>query len=506
MTETKPNILMIIADQLTGEALSFSDRGPHAYAPAIESLAESGATFTNCHSNSPLCAPARASLMSSQLPRNHKVYDNGAEFSANIPTFLHQLKSQGYRTIGTGKMHFIGPDQLHGFDKRLTTNMYPSDFVWTPDWKKEVKPNLGTGAKRLKLSGVCKANNNLAYDKENHFRTLEFLEKEALKSKDKPFFLMTSYNHPHDPFMITEEYYSKHQSSNVGSPRTPKMSFNEHHPYNKWIQTFHDLEENAPNESLIKKSRTAYFGMVSYIDDILNEIIEQLKKYDLYEDTIIIFTSDHGEMLGEHGMWFKRTFYEGSVNVPLVISGPNIPPGKSVDKAVSLVDLGPTVVDLAGDSNEYTEKWRTDGDSFYEPLINKDFSEWKDEAIVDYLGEGILKPMFARRNGRYKYVHVLDHEPLLFDLVEDPDELENLIGDEDVSDLVDEYYEKLFDKEDISTFEPKIYQDRIDRKIINEAFNGDIQWDYQPFFDASKMYVRVSGTDFTDTGNPQEHI
>ena len=131
----QPNILIIMVDQLNG---TLFDHGPKRFlhAPHLKNLAKNSVCFSTCYTASPLCAPGRASFMSGQLPSRTRVYDNAAEFASSIPTYAHHLRRHGYYTILAGKMHYVGPDQLHGFETRTTTDIYPADFGWTPDYRK----------------------------------------------------------------------------------------------------------------------------------------------------------------------------------------------------------------------------------------------------------------------------------------------------------------------------------------------------------------------------------
>ena len=157
MATAKPNILFVIADQLAARALPFHGH-PLVRTPNLARLAGEGVVFENCYSTSPLCAPARATIMNGLLPSRTGVYDNAAEFPSAIPTFAHYLRAQGYKTCLSGKMHFVGPDQLHGLEERLTTDIYPADFGWTPDWR--LRQERIEFARRAK-NGVAMIGNSL---------------------------------------------------------------------------------------------------------------------------------------------------------------------------------------------------------------------------------------------------------------------------------------------------------------------------------------------------------
>ena len=172
----------------------------------MDALVGKGVLFNEAYSNCPICAPSRASLCAGKLVSNIGVYDNGAELPASTPTFMHQLKRAGYRTWLSGKMRFVGPDQHHGFDRRLTTDIYPSGLNWTPDWRQSPCPNPGSAVDQLKDSGLCTWSLHLDYDEETHFRAMGALQDLArLQDDNTPFFLAASYTHPHDPFYITQE-------------------------------------------------------------------------------------------------------------------------------------------------------------------------------------------------------------------------------------------------------------------------------------------------------------
>ena len=207
-TGSRPNILILMADQLSG--VWFPDGpAPFLYAPNLRALAERSARFTNAYTASPLCAPARAAFMSGQLPRRTRVYDNAAEFGSDIPTYAHHLRRAGYATTLSGKMHFVGPDQLHGFEERLTTDIYPADFGWTPDYRRPGERidwwyhNMGsiTGA------GVAEITNQYEYDDEVAYNACRKLYDLSRGADARPWCLTVSFTHPHDPFVARRRYW-----------------------------------------------------------------------------------------------------------------------------------------------------------------------------------------------------------------------------------------------------------------------------------------------------------
>ena len=218
-----PNILFIQVDQLAPQALPIHGH-PLVKAPNIAALAEDGVVFDSAYCNSPLCAPSRFSMLAGQLPSAIEAYDNAAEFPASVPTFAHQLRLMGYRTVLCGKMHLVGPDQLHGFEERLTTDIYPADFGWTPDWEAPGAPQdyFHTMASVLE-AGPCARSLQLDFDDEVAFQAERKLYDLARDTDDRPFFLLVSFTHPHDPYTIGRDYWDLYEGEDIDLPRVPAL-------------------------------------------------------------------------------------------------------------------------------------------------------------------------------------------------------------------------------------------------------------------------------------------
>ena len=222
----KRNILIFMVDQLNGTL--FPD-GPAdwLHAPNLKRLAARATRFKRAYTASPLCAPGRASFMSGQLPSATRVYDNAAEFTSSIPTYAHHLRRGGYQTCLTGKMHFVGPDQLHGFEERLTTDIYPADFGWTPDYRRPGERiewwyhNLGsvTGA------GIGETSNQLEYDDEVAYHTTRKLYDLSREEDVRPWCLTVSFTHPHDPYVARKKYWDLYEDCDHLLPQVPSIPY-----------------------------------------------------------------------------------------------------------------------------------------------------------------------------------------------------------------------------------------------------------------------------------------
>ena len=485
---TSPNILIFMVDQLNGTL--FPD-GPAnwLHAPNMKALAARSTRFQNCYTASPLCAPGRASFMSGQLPSATGVYDNAAEFASSIPTYAHHLRRAGYYTCLSGKMHFVGPDQLHGFEERLTTDIYPPDFGWTPDYRKPGERidwwyhNMGsvTGA------GVAEISNQMEFDDEVAFHATQKIYDLARGKDDRPWCLTVSFTHPHDPYVTRKKYWDLYEDCDHLMPEVGDLGYDNQDAHSKRIFDANDWRNFDITDEDIRRSRRAYFGNISYLDDKIGEVMEALRGTRQDKDTIILFVSDHGDMLGERGLWFKMSFYEGSSRVPMMISAPHMAPGLVTDP-VSNIDVCPTLCDLAGVSMEEVMPW-TAGES----LVSLGQGETRTTPVaMEYAAEASYAPMVSLRSGQYKLnLCTLDPDQL-FDLDADPHERINLANDPRHAEAYAGLKAIAAERWDLERFDADVRASQARRWVVYEALRqgGYFPWDYQPLQKASERYMR----------------
>jgi choline-sulfatase len=486
MRMTKPNILVLMVDQLNG---TFFPDGPAdwLHAPNLKKLAARSTRFANAYTASPLCAPGRASFMSGQLPSRTGVYDNAAEFRSDIPTYAHHLRRAGYYTCLSGKMHFVGPDQLHGFEDRLTTDIYPADFGWTPDYRKPGERiewwyhNMGsvTGA------GVAETSNQMEYDDEVAYNATAKLYELSRGLDDRPWALTVSFTHPHDPYVARRKYWDLYEDCEHLLPQTAAMAYDDHDNHAKRIFDANDWRSFDITEEHIKRARRAYFANISYLDDKIGEILQVLE--DTRQEATILFVSDHGDMLGERGLWFKMSFYDGSARVPLMISSPDLPAGL-VETPVSTLDVNPTLGALAGLPMEEIAPW-TDGEDLC-PLAKG--VERSSPVAMEYAAEASYAPLVSLRYGKWKYNRCSLDPDQLFDLEADPLELTNLAGDPAHAGTLQRLRAKSEARWDLARFDADIRASQARRWVVYEALRqgGYYPWDYQPLQKASERYMR----------------
>ncbi|PRY93068.1 choline-sulfatase [Hasllibacter halocynthiae] len=480
------NLLLIMVDQLNG---TFFPDGPAEWldAPNLKRLAARSTRFRNCYTASPLCAPGRASFMSGLPPSRTRVYDNAAEFASDIPTYAHHLRRAGWRTSLSGKMHFVGPDQLHGFEERLTTDIYPADFGWTPDYRRPGERidwwyhNMGS----VTGSGVAEITNQMEYDDEvAHFARM-WLYDAARGHDPRPWCLTVSFTHPHDPYVARREFWDLYEGCGHLLPEIGPMPFEDHDPHSQRILRANDHGNYDVTEEDVMRSRRAYFANLSYVDAKVGELLKVLD--DTRQEAAVVFLSDHGDMLGERGLWYKMSFLEGSARVPLMIAAPGMAPGR-VDDPVSNIDLCATLCDLAGVDLSEIEPWTT-GESLV-PLGSGGTRETP--VAMEYAAEGSYAPLVALRQGRWKYTRCeLDPEQL-FDLQADPHELRDLAGDARHADVLAGFRSQADARWDLARFDAEVRESQARRLIAYEALRqgGHYPWDWQPVRTASERYMR----------------
>lgn len=483
---TKPNILIFMVDQLNGTL--FPD-GPAdwLHAPNLKKLAAKSTRFANTYTASPLCAPGRAAFMSGLLPRRTRVYDNAAEFASDIPTYAHHLRRAGYQTCLSGKMHFVGPDQLHGFEERLTTDIYPADFGWTPDYRKpgeRIEWWYHT-LNSVKVAGTAAVNHQMDYDDEVAYHATQKVYDYARSKDDRPWCMTVSFTHPHDPYVTRPKYWDLYEDCEHLDPPVAKMEYEDHHPHSQRIFDANDWRSYDIQPEDVRNSRRAYFGNISYLDEKIGEVMEALEATG--QEAVILFVSDHGDMLGDRGLWFKMSFYEGSARVPLMISAPGMEPGL-VETPVGTIDVAPTLADIAGISMEEIAPW-VDGESLV-GLSNGIKRETP--VMMEYAAEASYSPVVAMRAGKWKYTNCAIDPEQLFNLEEDPHETQDRAEDPEYADVLEKFRIAAASQWDLEAYDAEVRHSQARRWVVYEALrNGEyFPWDYQPLKKASERYMR----------------
>ncbi len=487
------NIMLLVADQLTAFALPFYGNKV-CRTPNLSALVDQGVLFDNAYCNFPLCAPARYALQTGQLASRVGGYDNASELPAATPTLPYYLASLGYQTSLVGKMHYVGPDQLHGYHERLTTDIYPSDFGWTPDWRNNVPFGpAGMSMRSVVESGLCVRSLQFDYDDEVANKAVQKVYDLARRRDNKPFFLTVSLTHPHNPYVTTQEWWDKVAGDAIDVPRVPPIPYAQRDPHSQRLHWLFRQDEHTITAADTQRARHAYYANISYVDAQMGRVLNSLAQTGLDQNTVIIFTADHGEMLGERGLWYKYTLLEPSLRVPLVFRIPGVAPSRS-GQAVSHVDLLPTLLDLATNGHPPEPIDPLDGTSIV-PLLTSNHSDPGRVVAAEFTAEGAIAPMLCVRRGDYKLILCPADPPQMFDLAADPLELDNLAERSDLAATRAQLQAEVDSRWDIERLGDDVLDSQRRRRWIQDRLaSGDYPaWDYQPFVDASAQFVRGGG-------------
>ncbi len=428
----KPNIVLIMSDQHHKRAMSWAGH-PYVKTPAMDRLASKGFSFRQTFCNYPLCGPSRAAFMTAQHPYENKVVTNTGEIRTDTPTFAHQFLASGYETVLSGRMHFVGIDQRHGFEKRLIGDVPESAHI-SAGWKLSNVLGELAGTAGMSKHGVEKSgpgrSGYLSYDEHVTKATVKFLEDRKTNPSDKPYMMTVGYVMPHCPFVAESDDFYQYWDQ-LPTPQTSEESLGEQHPFTEELRRHWGVNP-LPDAQTQKRTAAAYLGMVNHLDRQINAVVQAIEASGEADNTIIVYTSDHGEQLGEHGLWWKSTFYEGSIGVPLIIARPNDPrAGEETQANVSLMDIGPTLLDLAG----LDPLPGASGKSFRCVLDGQE-ADWCDEVFAEQtksmVGDAMSDVGFPQRmlkQGSWKYVYYHGMRPQLFNTTEDPNEEHDLWND-----------------------------------------------------------------------------
>ncbi|MGI9598303.1 MAG: choline-sulfatase, partial [Acidimicrobiales bacterium] len=350
---TSPNVLLVVADQLAPQFTGTYGH-PLVSTPNLDAVAERGARFDAAYCHSPLCAPARFTMLAGRSVSSIGAWDNASEFPAATPTMAHHLRLAGYRTVLSGKMHFVGPDQLHGFEERLTTDIYPADFAWTPNWDR-ADERIGKWYHNmdvLREAGTAVTTYQIDYDEEVGFAARRKLLDIARSDDRRPFFLCASFIHPHDPYVARPEWWDRYDHDAIDLPDPIDLGTLD--PHSRRIRAGIEADTVGHTEEQVRSARHGYYANTSYFDDWLGRLVATLTETGQLDNTVVIVTSDHGDMLGDRGLWFKMSFHERSARVPLVMAGPGVA-NTTVSNACSHLDLVSTLLDIATDGSSGAE-------------------------------------------------------------------------------------------------------------------------------------------------------
>jgi choline-sulfatase len=425
---TKPNILFLMSDEHRPDVAGYAGNGI-VRTPHLDWLAQSGTVFNNAYTPSPICIPARQCMMSGQLPKTCGCIHFGDDLKPGSMTFARQLAEYGYETAASGKLHHMGTDQMQGWTARISGDMQ-LDTRYVSARAKELRRTFAsmkwTDVQEIKRAGIGKGpyvtHDEYAVQGALHFIDNYFVNPYYDREQTQPLMLKVSLLQPHYPYLTSEEKFGYYL--NRVEPYLKEEVFD--HPFlsRRQVKLGVDVTERD-----VRRATAAYYGMIEKVDDMFGQVIRALQHagQDL-DDWIIVYTSDHGEMLGQHGIWEKQKFFEASVRVPLIIRYPRrFGKGSLVEQNVNLCDLFATMCDLTGTPIPEGLDSRS-----VVPLMEGSADNWDNETVSQFGNHNVM----IKRDA-FKYQYYGDSMPeVLFDLEFDPEETVNLLEEPRYADML----------------------------------------------------------------------
>ena len=479
----RPNFLVIMSDE-HGPMWSSAYGHPFVQTPNMERLAESGATFDAAYCNSPLCVPSRLSFLTGRYVSRCEGWDNAKPLPSDVPTWPYLLRSAGYDSALSGKMHLIGSDQLHGFQDQLAYDPHGGGHP------RDAEPGLSTGGRHpiyLWEDGVptsdepwpsvteARAGTGPMIEADDAIEeaALEYLRDPS--RRDSPWALCVGFVAPHFPFIVPEPYFSLYWPEYADLPNNPPGHLNNLPAAASRLRQAFNFSDYKEDE--VRTARAAYYGLITYLDDKIGRLLDALEDAGMSENTVVIHTSDHGESLGEHGLWRKMNFYEQSARVPLQISWPGvIDGGQRFSGAVSLVDATATILDMASVDQRSQSFMNLDGASLL-PQMTGASDEHRDEAFSEHLAHGTDRPRAMLRQGRWKLSyshHSTSPDIELYNLEADPGEFVDLANDGKHSAVQKRLTNRIMDIwGDADTLDRQIKDSQRSRLMIRDVLGDD---------------------------------
>lgn len=435
-----------------------------AITPNLDRLASAGTLFNNAYTNSPICVPARASFATGSHVYQHGCWDNAQPYHGQIASWGHNLMRNGHLVTSVGKLHYREAQDDNGFTEEIAPMHVLNGIGDIYGLLRKDTPKRLTASELARQAGAGESSYT-RYDRQVADLASQWLEARADVPEEKPWVLYVGFVCPHFPLIAPPEFYHLYDGMTVPMPRRYDADQRPNHPVLRGLASCLNYDDYFDEEN-VKIARTAYYALVSFLDYNIGKILRTLEDSGLMDFTRVMYLSDHGDNLGNHGFWGKSTMYEESARIPLILSGEGVPTNRVCNTLVSIVDAYPTIVEAAGSTLDEHEQ-ELPGRS----LLGIAADEHIDRTVLsEYHAIGSITGMFMIRKGKWKLVHYEGESPQLFDLDADPEEACDLGNNPDFSETVTELTAALraiLDPEEVNrrAFE--------DQDSVIRAFGGD---------------------------------
>lgn len=412
------NLLIVISDEHRKDAMGCAGH-PMVKTPNLDALAARGAHFTNAYTPSPMCVPTRAAIACGDHVHKIRHWDSATPYDGQIRSWMRQLRDQGIETVSIGKLHFRSGEDDNGFSQEILPMHVVGGVGWPVGLLRETLPEYDSAAELAADVGVGDSTYT-DYDRDITAAAEAWLHDKS--GSETPWAAFVSLVSPHYPLTCPEEYYNLYDPAEVDLPVGYADRFRPEHSELKNVAGFFDYDRYF-DEQKMREAKAAYYGLTSFMDNCVGRIMAALEASGQAENTVIVYVSDHGDMMGDQGFWTKQVMYEQSAGIPMIVAGPGVPAGRVVTTGASLVDLAATAVEVTGVAHD-------DSSRALPGLSLRDLAQQPDDPdrtiLSEYHDGGSTTGTFMVRWDRWKYVHYVGHDPQLFDLQADPDELQNL--------------------------------------------------------------------------------
>ena len=470
---TKLNVLFLFSDEHRRDALS-CDGHPIVQTPNLDRLAQNGTRFLNAYTTSPICVPARASMASGEYVHKTRCWSNAQAYQGEPNSWGHRLQSQGHRVDSIGKLHYRGNEYDNGFDQEILP-MYVRDGVgWTKGLLRNHEDVLDCSSYAQKIGAGD--DQYTQYDLGVTHKACQWLQDRKNQISDKPWTLFVSWLRPHYPLTCPQEFYDIYPLDKMDHARFLNDKQRLSHSVLKTIRKNFDYEKHFTPETK-QVARASYYGLCSFLDYQVGQVLAALEASGQADNTLIIYTSDHGDHNGDRGLWTKMTLYDESSSIPMIVAGPGIPKHKTVSTLSSLIDIYPTILTATGAQDD--DKIRPG--VALQSLASSDHME---RAILsEYHDGGSPTGMFMLRTDEWKYNYYPGYSPELYHIANDKDELVDLAASPQHQKVVARCHQKMLELVDPEAENKRAFADQADtiKKLggIDAILNSD-EFDFTP--------------------------
>lgn len=458
------NLIVIMSDEHDPRYMGHMGH-PRVQTPHMDRLAARGTNFTDAYTNCPICVPARASFATGRYVHDIGYWDNSIAWDGRIKGWPKRLQEEGIYNATVGKLHYRLPEDPYGIDRQIEAmHIYNgTGMVWGS--QRDPLPDTKGSFKMLKEIGPGESGYN-RYDWRIADESVAWLQEASKGEAAKPWVLYIGFVAPHFPLVAPQKYFDPYPIEDMPFPKLHPRNGYVRHPWVEVSAQFSQTDNQFESEDQRMLAIAAYHALCTFVDEQIGKVLDTLDETGLNETTRVIYTSDHGDNVGNRGLWGKSVLYEEAARIPMIVAGPDVPAGKTVATPVTLVDIYPSVLDGTG-LNLTEDEAAFPGRSLFALADGADDPDRI--ALSEYHAVGSSSAGFMLRQGKLKYHYYVGFRPELFDLDADPEETNDLAQDPVHADTLTRFEKTL---REIVNPEEADRQAKADQKALIESYGG----------------------------------